>query len=273
MKTKIVLKHHRRLMFWIKWSMTSSLAFSMLAISFGQITVSTNESPYTLGKGVFEFAGIYNKTGVFSEGAVDYLKQPGIKVGTGITDHLDFKFAYFRDFNENIKDGFNVFQFIPKVGGPDGRLAFFIPVGIFHSPNKSGYEDGKAELLFFFSPKLNGAVIKKENWDICLAGYMEILKEKEYKAEVTGGINIGCGAWNNAKNVSLRAEFGMDLRMMIHNVFLWNVGMTFSYHLKPKSRKGQQISQSYNRYTSSLSKLIARHEGKIVVVNGHEQLS
>lgn len=173
----------------------------------------------------------------------------------GMTRQIDLKVFYFRNLRQEINDGFNVVQLVPKISDPKSRISLYVPIGIFQELKLQPPSEKESKTMMFLSPRILASVFRKDQFEICLGVYSEIMMQKGNSNPPFCGLTTGLGWSNLARNIYIRLELGYDLLSSCCHHPECNLGITFAYRLSPggKNRAALFIP---NHFQASMTKAV-----------------
>jgi hypothetical protein len=243
------------------WILLILSAFIFIKKSYSQVTGSSVEGPATLGRGGLEIAAIGGTASPSGLTSKYYPANFGVKAGAGLTDHIDLKVYFFRNIRQEINDGFNVVQIIPKIGSEKGRISLYLPVGIWQELLVGEEETVSNQKLFFFSPRINSDIIKKERFDLCSGAYVVIIPGKILHINPFFGITTGLGYISASLDWFFRTELGIEIQSLSRGQPSYNIGFTVGYNIFSKKGKYRDISAKHDRFYTSISSISTLSSG------------
>jgi hypothetical protein len=173
----------------------------------------------------------------------------------GMTRQLDLKVFYFRNLRQEINDGFNVVQLVPKISDPRSRISLYVPIGIFQELTMQPPTEKESKTMMFLSPRILACVYRKDQFEVCLGVYSEIMMQKGNHGRPFCGLTSGVGWGNDARNIYIRLEIGYDVVSACCRHPEWNLGITFAYRLSPIGRNRAALFIP-NHFQASLTKAV-----------------
>jgi hypothetical protein len=221
--------------------------------------MSSNLKGHDMKRGLMEFKEWMTKAFpailpllIFTIEALSCLGQTSRE---GMTRQLDLKVFYFRNLRQEINDGFNVIQLVPKISDPKSRISLYVPVGILQELKLQPPFEKETKKMIFLSPRILASVFRKDQFEICLGVYSEIMMQKGSSNPPFCGLTSGVGWSNLARNVYFRLELGYDLLSSCCHHPEWNLGITFTYRLSPGGRNRAALFIP-NHFQASMTKAV-----------------
>jgi hypothetical protein len=178
------------------------------------------------------------------------------ETGKNYTRTIDLKVFYFRNLRQEINDGFNVIQLVPKLSIQHSRVNIYIPVGIFQELVFETPFERSSETSIFLSPRVTADVVRKRQFDICIGAYSDIMIQGGQRASPYIGLTTGLGFCNQARNIFFRVELGIDLHSCQCNQIICNAGFTIGYRIDLRQSRTRLAAFNPNRFQASMIKAV-----------------
>jgi hypothetical protein len=107
--------------------------------------------------------------------------------------------------------------------------------------------------LFFFSPRINGDILKMERFDLCAGAFIEIIPGIDPHSDLLYGLTSGLGWLSSSMKWFLRTELGIGFHKNAYEHPSCNIGCTIGYNIFPLIGRYRDITATHDRFFTSIS--------------------
>jgi hypothetical protein len=175
----------------------------------------------------------------------------------GPASPFDLKVFFFRNIRQEINDGLNVVQIVPKIGLFGQRVNIYLPVGTWQQLAVIDESMKVNRKTFFFSPGVNGSLIRTSYFDICAGAFVQCLSGKDVSMRPLYGISAGIGFTSPSRRWFCRSEVSYVMPASSPGMAGYNIGFTIGYNLFAQKGRYRDLAAKHDRFFTSISSIFS----------------
>lgn len=175
----------------------------------------------------------------------------------GPASSFDLKVFFFRNIRQDINDGFNVVQIVPKVGFFGQRVNIYLPVGTWQQ--LAMVDEGMMinRKTIFFSPGFNGSLIRTSYFDVCAGAYMQCVSGRYISMPPLYGLSAAIGFTSPSGRWFCRSELSYVISSASSGQAGYNIGFTIGYNLFAQKGRYRELTAKHDRFFTSISSIFS----------------